>query len=269
MTRNSDHDEPLGDQAMTTANDVRVFATPQELFHAAAEEVARTAVQAVAARGRFTVALSGGSTPRSLYTLLAASARQFPWQQTFFFWGDERHVSPDSPESNYRMANESLLSKVPVPAGNVHRILAENPDAAAAASAYEQTLQTFFRLDSAHVLPELDLILLGMGPDGHTASLFPGTQALHEQSKLAVANHLDQLNTDRLTLTYPVLNAAGCVLFLVSGADKAPALREVLEGTEAIELYPAKGVQPKSGRLLWMLDQAAASQLQHTEKSNS
>jgi 6-phosphogluconolactonase len=252
---------------MATQPEIRICVTPQDLFHAAADEVVHAATQAVAARGRFTIALSGGSTPRSLYTLLADSARDFPWPQTFFFWGDERHVPPDNPESNYRMANESLLSKVPVPPANVFRVLAENPDAGAAASAYEQTIQSFFHLDAANPFPNFDLILLGIGPDGHTASLFPGTKALLEQSRLVVANLVDKLNTDRITLTYPVLNAAHCVLFLVSGLDKAPALQEVLEGTGAVETYPAKGVRPEEGRLVWIADRAAASMLQRTGKS--
>jgi 6-phosphogluconolactonase len=246
--------------------EVRVCNTPQELFHLAADEVVRVATQAIAARGRFTIALSGGSTPRSLFTLLASSARDFPWDRTYFFWGDERHVPPDNPDSNYRMANETLLSKVPVPAGNVHRVLAENPDAAAAALDYEQTLHSFFQLDDARPFPSFDLVLLGMGPDGHTASLFPGTSALAEKSRLVVANHLEQLHTDRITMTYPVLNAANCVLFLVSGADKAPALKEVLEGTGTVEKYPSKGVRPEVGRVVWLADQAAASLLQHTAK---
>ena len=253
---------------MNSTPEILVFSTPQDLFHAAADEVMLAAQQAVTARGRFTIALSGGSTPRSLFTLLATSAREFPWPQTFFFWGDERHVPPDSPESNYGMANEAMLSKIPVPPGNVHRILAENPDASAAAADYEQSLKTFFAL-GADTLPRFDLVLLGMGPDGHTASLFPGTQALREMSRLVVANHLAQLNTDRITLTYPVLNAARCVLFLVSGADKASTLREVLEGAGAIENYPAKGVQPDPGRLVWLVDQAAANLLRRAGKSTS
>src|SRR5579864_5606499 len=173
---------------MTTAPEVRKLTTPQDLFHAAAEEIVRTANAAVAARGRFTIALSGGSTPRNLYTLLATTARaSFPWAQTFFFWGDERHVPPADPESNYRMVEESMLLKIPVPPGNVFRVPAENPDAAAAAEAYEQTLRTFFALEPG-TFPRFDLILLGLGPDGHTASLFPETAVLQEKSRLVVAN---------------------------------------------------------------------------------
>jgi 6-phosphogluconolactonase len=251
---------------MPAQPEISILKTAAELFEVAAAEFAAQANQGVRDKGRFAVALSGGSTPRALYSLLATKSN-IPWDKICFFWGDERHVPPDNPESNYRMANESLLSKVPVPPANVFRVLAENPDAGAAASAYEQTIQSFFHLDAANPFPNFDLILLGIGPDGHTASLFPGTKALLEQSRLVVANLVDKLNTDRITLTYPVLNAAHCVLFLVSGLDKAPALQEVLEGTGAVETYPAKGVRPEEGRLVWIADRAAASMLQRTGKS--
>jgi 6-phosphogluconolactonase len=178
----------------------------------------------------------------------------------FFFWGDERHVPPTDGESNYRMAEETLLSKVPVPPGNVFRIPAENPNADAAAAAYEQTLRTFFEV-AADKFPRFDLILLGIGPEGHTASLFPETAALREKSRLVVANWVEKLNTSRITLTLPVLNAARQVAFLVSGADKAPILREVLEGKGPGEKYPSKLVQPSDGKLIWFVDRAAASEL--------
>jgi 6-phosphogluconolactonase len=246
---------------MSASSEIRKAATPQELFELAAEEVARAANEAVAERSRFTIALSGGSTPRSLFTLLATSARaSLPWERMFFFWGDERHVPPDDPGSNYRMANEAMLSKVPVPAGNVFRIPAENPDAAAAAASYEQTLRKFFALEAGQV-PRFDLILLGMGPDGHTASLFPATAALRETSRLVVANWVEKLKTSRITLTLPVLNAAHCVAFLVSGTDKAAALHVVLETDAPGEQYPSKLVQPSDGKLIWFVDRAAASEL--------
>ena len=215
---------------MSSSLEIRTLNTPQELFEAAAELVASTASEAIAERGRFTIALSGGSTPKNLYNLLATNARSsLPWDRMFFFFGDERHVPPTDPESNYRMANEAMLSKVPVAPGNVFRVEAEKPDAGAAATAYEQTLRKFFALEAGQI-PAFDLILLGMGPDGHTASLFPGTEALQEKSKLFVANWVEKLKTHRLTLTLPVLNAARCVAFLVSGTDKAPVLKSVLEG---------------------------------------
>ena len=164
---------------------------------AAAEEFVNQATGTVRANGRFTVALSGGSTPRSLFSLLATTFRdQLPWDKMFFFWGDERHVPPDHPESNYRMAYEALLSKVPVPAENVFRVPAEIPDANQAAADYEQTLRKFFQL-SPGAFPRFDLILLGMGPDGHTASLFPGTSALQEKSRLVVANWVEKFKAYR------------------------------------------------------------------------
>jgi len=241
--------------------DLRRLTTPQDLFQAAAEEVIRVATDAVAQRGRFTIALSGGSTPKNLYTLIAANASTtLPWAQMFFFWGDERHVTPNDPDSNYGMAREALLSKVAIPPGNVFPIPAEKEDAVAAAEAYEQTVRKFFDLASGE-LPRFDLILLGMGPDGHTASLFPESAALQEKSRLVVANWVEKLKTSRITFTLPVLNAARCVAFLVSGADKAAVVHEVLEGSAPAGKYPSKLVQPTNGKLIWFLDRAAASQL--------
>jgi 6-phosphogluconolactonase len=231
------------------------------LFEAAAEEVIHRAKEAVAQRGRFTIALSGGSTPKNLFNLLATNAKSvLPWDRTFFFWGDERHVPPTDPDSNYRMADETMLSKIPVAAGNVFPIPAENRDAAAAAEAYEQTVRKFFQLKAGE-FPSFDLILLGMGPDGHTASLFPGTAGLEEKSRLVIANWVEKLKTNRLTLTLPVLNAARCVLFLVSGTDKANVLKIVLEEDAPGEQYPSKLVQPSNGKLIWLVDRAAASAL--------
>ena len=246
---------------MTSSVEIRTLTTPQELFAAAAEEVIRAATDAVAQRGRFTIALSGGSTPKSLFNLLATNARTvLPWDRMFFFWGDERHVPPTDPDSNYKMAEETMLSKIPVAAGNVFRIAAENPDAAAAAESYEKTLQKFFALQPGG-FPRFDLILLGMGPDGHTASLFPGSAGLQEKSRLVIANWVDKFKTHRLTFTLPVLNAAACVAFLVSGTDKAPALHAVLESDAPGEQYPSKLVRPTDGKLIWLIDRAAASQL--------
>ncbi len=249
---------------MSSPPDIRKLTTPQELFEAAAEEVVRAANQAVAQRGRFTLALSGGSTPKNLYTLLATNARtSLPWDRTYFFWSDERHVPPSHPESNYRMAEEAMLSKIPVAAGNVFRVPTENPDAAAAAEAYEQTLRKFFAVEPGQV-PRFDLILLGMGPDGHTASLFPETAALREKARLVVANWVEKLKTSRITFTLPLLNAAHGVAFLVSGTDKASALHEVLEGNAPGEQYPTKLVQPADRKLIWFLDRAAASGLKQS-----
>jgi 6-phosphogluconolactonase len=246
---------------MTIAADLRIVDDLRGLSQAAAEEFFTQAIGTVRASGRFTVALSGGSTPKSLFSLLATNFHdQLPWDRMFFFWGDERHVPPDNPESNYRMAYEALLSKVPVPEGNVFRVPAENTDANQAAADYEATLRKFFQL-SAEALPRFDLILLGMGPDGHTASLFPKTIALQERSRLVVANWVDKFKAHRITFTLPVLNNAAVVNFLVGGADKAETLREVLEGTQPPEMFPSKLVHPTNGRLMWMVDQAAAAVL--------
>jgi len=246
---------------MSAGPEVRRVTAPQDLFQAAAEEVIHSATEAVAQRGRFSIALSGGSTPRNLYTLIAANAStSLPWTKIFFFWGDERHVPPTDPESNFRMAEETLLSKVPVPASNIFRVPTENSDATAVAEAYEQTLQKFFAPPPGK-FPRFDLILLGMGPDGHTASLFPETAALQEKSRFVVANWVEKLKTSRITLTLPVLNASRRVAFLVSGADKASVLREVLEGNAPGEKYPSKLVRPSDGKLIWFVDRAAASEL--------
>jgi len=246
---------------MSTAVEVRRLATPQDLFQAAADELIRVGKEAISERGQFTLVLSGGSTPRCLYSLIAANAStSLPWDKVFFFFGDERHVGPKDAESNFRMADESLLSKIPVPAANVFRMPTENPDAAAAADAYEQTLRKFFDVAPGK-FPRFDLVLLGMGPDGHTASLFPETAALQEKSRLVVANWVEKMQTHRITLTLPVLNASQEVAFLVSGTDKAVPLHEVLEGNAAGEKYPSKLIRPTNGKLIWFVDRAAASEL--------
>jgi|SRR5437868_3976616 6-phosphogluconolactonase len=241
---------------MAVQPEIRVFPSLQELFEYAAQEFVKQANAAIAARGRFCVALSGGSTPKALYSLLAQKSG-IAWDKICFFWGDERHVPPDHPESNYRMAYESLLSKVPVNPANVFRVPSENPDAEATAAEYEQTLKTFFHLTPGE-FPRFDLILLGLGPDAHTASLFPGTKALHERSRLVVANWVEKFKTYRLTFTVPVLNEAVCVAFLAAGKDKAPAVKAVFDKNSSPEQFPAKLVQPRDGRLVWLLDKEAA-----------
>jgi 6-phosphogluconolactonase len=246
---------------LSSSFEVRTLTTPQELFEAGAELVAHATRESVEERGRFSIALSGGSTPRNLYNLLATNARaSLPWDRMYFFWGDERHVAPTDKESNYRMANEAMLAKVPVAEANVFRVPAENPDAAAAADSYEKTLQKFFALEPGQI-PVFDLILLGLGPDGHTASLFPETAALQEKSRLVVANWVEKFQTHRITFTLPVLNAARWVAFLVSGTEKAQALKAVLQDDAPGEKYPAKLVRPANGKLIWLVDRAAASGL--------
>ena len=222
---------------------IRVFENSRELARGAAEHFV-----ALAQKGRFTVALSGGSTPKALYQVLAEEFReQVPWPNVHFFWSDERHVPPDHPDSNYRMAHEALLSRVPVPESNVHRVHSENPSAQEAADEYEKV-----------IVPRLDLILLGLGADGHTASIFPGSDVLHETKRLVAAPWVEKLNTYRITMTLPLLNNGASILFLVSGAEKAQIVKEVLEGPKK---YPAQFVQPTNGELIWMLDRDAAAGL--------
>lgn len=244
---------------MPSEPQVRVLPSPQELFHAAAEKFCKVGSDAIRKNGRFSVALSGGSTPRGMHQELATNfSSKLPWDKVFFFWGDERHVPPDSSDSNYRMAKETLLSKLPIPAENIFRIPAELPDAREAAKKYEQTLEKFFR-PAANSFPTFDFILLGMGPDGHTASLFPGTAALQEKERFVVANWVDKLNTFRITFTYPVLNNAASVMFLVNGDEKAEMVRRALKDPSAN--LPCQGVRPVKGELVWYLDKGAAVKL--------
>lgn len=235
-----------------------MLADGDALNRAAMEEFASCAEAAIAARGRFCVALSGGNTPRSVNAELAADYKnRLPWDKVYIFFGDERHVPPDDPQSNYRMVRESLLSKVPIPKENVHRILAELP-AQAAAVQYEMDLRAFFHLPAGS-WPRFDLIFLGLGDDGHTASLFPGSAGLEEHRRLVIANSVEKLETERITFTYPVLNHASEIVFLVSGKAKAQALKAVF--TSPPGSYPAQAVQPENGKLLWLVDQDAAALL--------
>jgi len=245
--------------------EIRVLAGPEELQWAAAEEFLRQATEAVREKGFFTVALSGGSTPRGLYSLLATEEKvpfrdRLAWDKIHFFWGDERHVPPEHPDSNYFMALESMLSKVAVPPENVHRIKAENPDAGKVAEEYEETLREFFGL-APEELPRFDLILLGMGPDGHTASLFPVSEVLQEPKRLVMATWVEKFHAYRITLTPPVLNNAACIIFLVSGKEKAETVRAVLQSDPLSKRYPARLICPTQGRLVWLVDRSAASLL--------
>jgi 6-phosphogluconolactonase len=238
-----------------------LFPDADALARAAAVELTRLANEAVAARGLFTLALAGGSTPKKLYHLLAGEI-SLPWEKMQLFFGDERHVPPDHPESNYRMVRDSLLVSRRVPEKNVHRVRGELPDAGEAAADYKGEMQKFFdgknQLDG---FPRFDLVLLGMGPDGHTASLFPGSPGLEEKSHWVIANPVEKFSTDRITFTFPVLNAARTVLLLVAGADKAPMIAEVLGPRQDHPPYPVQRVEPRQGTKIWMLDQAAAAQL--------
>ncbi len=244
---------------MAAQSEIRVLNDSVDLFKAAQSEFALLARDAVHRKGSFCVALSGGSTPKALYTLLASKeAPMIPWEQTFVFFGDERFVPPNDPESNFRMANEAMLSKVPIPKQNIFRVITEEGDAETAARRYEETIREYFALPAGE-LPRFDLILLGLGPDGHTASLFPDSTALEEKSRLVVANWVEKFKTFRITFTYPVIDHAACVTFLVSGRDKAEILREVFENEGAH--LPSQRVRPENGKLLWLIDRAAASSL--------
>lgn len=257
---------------MARNSEIRILPDANAVAQTAADEFVKLAREAIQRKGTFMVALSGGSTPKALYSLLAERTQnhigpEVPWAQIHLFWGDERHVSPDHADSNYRMAYEAMISKVPIPAQSVHRVHAENKDAAAAAAEYDETLVKVFNLSDKQ-LPRFDLILLGMGPDGHTASLFPGSSGVQELSKRVVANWVQKFNSFRITFTRPVLNNGAEVLLLVSGADKAPALSEVM-GAGDPNTYPVKYVQPTGGKLIWLLDKAAAGRLDSSQATAS
>jgi 6-phosphogluconolactonase len=241
--------------------DLEIFSDAVHLAQGMELEFRRLARSSFATKELFTAVLSGGGTPKSLYELLAAEPEptDFPWNKVHFFWGDERQVPPTDPQSNFRMADEALLSKRMIPDTNIHRIRAEEPDPAKAAADYERELQTFFKSEPGE-MPQFDLVLLGLGTDGHTASLFPDTPALEEKSRWCVSNWVEKLKTWRITLTLPVLNNALHVAFLVSGSDKASVLRSVLRGDDE-KPYPAQLVRPTHGSLKWFVDRDAASLL--------
>ena len=241
---------------------IQTFADPEHLAQAAVARFVQLAEEAITARGLFTVALSGGSTPKRLYQLLATPewCNQVSWNRVHLFWGDERHVPIDHPDSNYRMVRENLIDRVPIPATNIHRIRAENPDADQAASDYEQELRLLFELTD-NELPQFDVVFLGMGSNGHTASLFPGTGAIFEQKHLVVASWIEEFKSDRITLTPPVINNAVQIIFFVTGTEKAATLKAVLEGQYQPDRLPTQIIRPTQGKVVWMVDQAAASLL--------
>lgn len=255
--------EDLSRPRLRIENDV------ESLAQAAAEEFTAAVEAVLANQERCSVALTGGSTPRVFYRRLAEEPfrSRLPWDLLHFFWGDERHVPPDHADSNFRMAHEALLAAVPVPPENVHRIPAEDPDPARAASAYERTLRVFFAVPAgvAGVFPRFDILLLGLGPDAHIASLFPGNPALHERERLVIAPWAEKLGVFRITLTVPVLNRAARTFFLVSGAEKADAVYAVLKGERDPDRFPGQLIQseegPEEGSVVWLLDGAAASRL--------
>jgi 6-phosphogluconolactonase len=241
---------------------------PAALARRAAQYFLEMVSEAVAGRGRACVAISGGSTPKSTFQLLADPNQPWrnhmPWDSLDLYWVDERCVPPDDNDSNYRMTREAMLDHVPLKPEQIHRIEGElDPEASAAR--YESELRNSFRLESAES-PRFDLVALGMGPDGHTASLFPHTEAIHELSRLSVANHVPQQKDSwRITLTWPVINHASSVFFLIAGADKASVLNEVLTGPRDPERLPSQLIWPSSGILTLILDKAAAALLPPTD----
>lgn len=229
----------------------------------AAQYFVEQAEHAVASRGRASIAISGGSTPRATFALLADPAQpwraRMPWSQLDLWWVDERCVPQDDPDSNYRMTREAMLDHVPLQPEQIHRMECElEPEAAAAR--YESELRNSFRLEGAE-LPRFDAVQLGMGPDGHTASLFPHTQALHELGRLAVANHVENKDAWRVTLTWPVINRGSQVFFLIGGADKAQILKEIFAGPRDPDRLPSQLIRPAGGILTLLLDRAAAALL--------
>jgi 6-phosphogluconolactonase len=242
------------------AHDVRVFDDAESVARAAAEEFVALSREAVGGRGAFSVALSGGTTPRRVYELLASDeyGARVEWPKVHVFFGDERAVPPDHADSNYRMAREALLSRVSIPTENVHRVEGLG-DAAANASDYESVMRGFFG-DSTW--PRFDLVFLGMGDDGHTASLFPRTPALEEARAWVAPNWVEKLGAWRITLTAPAINAARRVVFLVTGSSKAERLGEVLNGAREPTRLPSQMIRPRDGSLAWYVDRAAAARLE-------
>ena len=240
-----------------TRPEIKVFANLEELSRQATALFQDLAETRAREKKIFSAALSGGSTPKRLYEMLAGQQRQITWEHVHLFQVDERCVPPDHPDSNYKMIRAALLDYSSIPPLNFHRMAGENPDLDAAARQYKEEMAQVLNPGDAH-WPQLDLIFLGMGSDGHTASLFPGSPALNERVLWVCPNFSERLGVFRLTLTYPILNAAAHVVFLVAGADKAETLRDVINGPPRLSLLPAQGVQPAGGRLTWLLDQAAA-----------
>ena len=243
--------------------EIRILRDATAIANRAAQEIVRAAKAAVAQKGSFSLVLAGGSTPKALYQLLVSDSAlraQLPWDKMVLLFGDERNVAPDHADSNFRMATEAMLSKSPLKPEQVLRIKGEYQDTEKAAQEYEQTLRAAFQLREPE-FPSLDLVLLGMGNEGHTASLFPGTKALHEKQRIVVRNWVGKLYTERITMTAPALNHAAQVIFMVTGADKAPALKGVLEGPYEPEQLPSQLIQPPNGKVQWLVDAAAGAML--------
>ena len=237
---------------------INICQDSSELAVSVAEQFIAIGKEAIERSGRFMVALSGGSTPKLLYSVLAAPeySSRIVWSKTHLFWGDERCVSHDSPESNYKMVSESLLSCLSIPGSNVHPISGQDKDPLQAARNYAQTLLETFSADNG--VPRFDLILLGLGTDGHTASLFPETEVLSEDKELVAASYVAKLGAYRITLTPRTINAAANIIFMVAGKEKMAIIPQVLQ--TSAEAYPAQLIQPGNGQIEWYIDQAAAQQ---------
>ena len=256
MRSKTSHSQPASEPGRSLKPDLRVCADLADLSRRAGEATAGTINDAVRASGTCSIVLSGGSTPRTLYQLLASELRpRIPWSNVHIFWGDERYVAPEDPRSNYRMAKEALLDHVPCLPANIHPMPTHFPSADVAARDYERTLRHQFAGD----WPQFDLVLLGIGDDGHTASLFPGSLALAERTRWVVAARAPVEPHVRLTLTLPALTRGGAVHVLVSGAAKADALRHVLEGAGDWIKYPAAGVRLGTAPVIWWADREAAA----------
>ncbi len=228
-----------------------------------AEAIARLSKDAIAQRGVCTIVLSGGSTPKSLYALMATAAwkDKFDWAHTAFFWGDERYVPPNHPDNNYAMVKRELLSKVTIPEKNIHRVMTETGTPEEVAAGYEKTVRevTFANKSGTQAKPpSFDIVLLGLGTNGHTASLFPHTTVLHETTRLVAACFVEEVKTHRITMTAPLLNNARNILFLVSGAEKAEVMNSVIYGPKQPDTLPAQLINPTNGSLVWMIDKPAA-----------
>ncbi len=245
-----------------------IYPDVDKLSHAAAQYIVRVANESIAAHGRFTLALSGGSTPKKAYALLAGELynNKIDWALVEIFWSDERCVPADDKESNYHLAQEVMLSKLPIPAAQIHRMPADEADHEAASNAYTREMRRVF---GTNAVPRFDLLQLGMGPEGHTASLFPHQPSLQEQQRLVMPVTVPKPPPARLTFTPAVLNAAAHVLFLVTGEEKAEAVHAVLEGKHQPDEYPAQIVRPTNGEVTWMLDIAAAGRLQQEQNQQA
>lgn len=250
--------------ASGSRREVRCLDDPQALCEAAADEIAAASARAIDARGVFRIALSGGSTPCRLHRTLTSDPyrEKIAWDRIEFYFGDERTVHPDHSDSNYRMARDTLLTELDIDPTKIHRMHAEQRNLEAAARNYEEEMASDFSIPTMGPPPRFDLILLGMGADGHTASLFPDTTALLETERWVVGNEVPKLGCSRMTFTFPLINAAEQVIFLISGESKAPALVEILEGPLDVSRLPSQGINPVNGSLLILIDEASGRQLQ-------